>query len=41
MHDFDIAAGPLDQALAAFASQSGLRLAIDATLTRGLSAPAL
>ncbi|CCN18865.1 TonB-dependent receptor [Bordetella bronchiseptica] len=41
VHDFDIAAGPLDQALAAFASQSGLRLAIDATLTRGLSAPAL
>lgn len=41
VHQFDIAAGPLDQALAAFASQSGLRLAFDAALTRGLSAPAL
>ncbi|MEN5274872.1 TonB-dependent receptor [Stenotrophomonas lactitubi] len=34
-----IAAGPLDQALTAFGQQSGLNVAVDARLTRGLRSP--
>lgn len=38
---YNIAAGPLDQALTHFAASSGITLASDATLTRGKQSPGL